>query len=187
LRKLTKEGMTVIFTHHNRKQGFMRSNASQEMRGSSDILASVDCHIAIDRKPKEEFITLSQTKLRQKEEARPFKLNVVKSEQEFKFEFAGDVDEAQSTKSDFKDAIFDMLESEEKPMFKKELFEALKKSGLKGGKSTFKTAIEEMVKEGILFEQKAEKNKVLVSIKPFEVKFDELDGFVEAVKMPLTI
>ena len=169
LKKLVKEGLTVVFTHHNRKQGILRSsNPSQDMRGSSDILASVDCHLAIEKKPKEDLITVRQTKLRQQEEMKPFKLNIVSDETEFKLEFAGEIDEIQSKKADIKEAVKDILGQENKPMYKKELSLALKENGVEGGYSTFKKAITEMLEKGEIFENKGEKNKTFCSLTPFE-------------------
>jgi len=171
LKKFVKEGLTVIFTHHNRKTGILRSsNPSQDMRGSSDILASVDCHLAINRNAKEDLITVNQTKLRQQEEMKPFKLNVISDENEFKLEFAGDVDEIQSKKSDIKEAVKDILGQENKPMYKKELSVALKDNGVEGGYSTFKKAIAEMVEKGEIFEKQGEKNKIFCSLHPFELE-----------------
>lgn len=168
LRRFTKEEITVVFTHHHRKQGMMRSNPSQDMRGSSDILASVDCHIAVERKAKEGYLVINQTKLRQEEEAPPFKLTVIDDGEEMKFEFAGDVDEAQSRKADFRGAIHELLEREGRPMYKTEVYCALKEMKLEGAHSTFKSAVDEMLKGGELFGKKGEKNKVFISLTPFE-------------------
>lgn len=169
LKKFVKEDITVVFTHHNRKQGILRSsNPSQDMRGSSDILASVDCHLAIDRKAKENSITIHQTKLRQQQEMKPFTLNIISDENDFKMEFAGEVDEVQSKKADIKEAVKDILGQENKPMYKAELSLALKENGVKGGYSTFKTAIKELIESGEVFESKGEKNKTYCSLTPFE-------------------
>ena len=168
LKQFTKEGITIIFTHHNRKQGMYRSNPSQDMRGSSDILASVDCHIAVEKKPKDDFLTLTQTKLRQGEEIKPFKLNIINDEQELKFEFAGEVDEVQTKKADMREAIKDTLEQENRPMFGKELSDALRSTGVEGGYSTFKNAVKEVLEKGELFSQKGEKNKTFFSLALFE-------------------
>jgi archaellum biogenesis ATPase FlaH len=168
LKKFNKEGMTVIFTHHNRKQNAIRSNPSQDMRGSSDILASVDCHLAIERKHKEEILTVTQTKLRQGEETRPFKLNIINDDSEFKLKFAGEVDEIQDKKSDTKEAIKEILEQTNEPMFKKELYETVKSAGVEVGYSTFNTAAKEMVEKNKLFEKKGEKNKIFCSLVPFD-------------------
>lgn len=138
------------------------------MRGSSDILASVDCHLAIERKPKEDLVIVHQTKLRQGEEMKSFKLNIINDETDLKLEFAGDLDEIQTKKSDFKEAIKDILEQEGKPMYKKEIYDTLRTNGIEGGYSTFKKAAEEMIETGIMFEEKGEKNKVFCSLKPFE-------------------
>ena len=174
LKKFVKEGITIIFTHHNRKQGMFKSNPSQDMRGSSDILASLDAHLAVERKPKEDYLIITQTKLRQKEEIKPFKLNIINDEDEMKFEYAGEVDEIQDKKSDFKEAIADILEKEDRPMFGKELLEYARNAGMEGGQSTFKSAISEMVEKGTLFGKKGEKNKTYFSLKPSEDMQTEL-------------
>ena len=167
LKQFNKEGLTILFTHHNRKPGPFRSNPSQDMRGSSDILASVDCHLAVERKTKDEYLTITQTKLRQGEEIKPFKLNVINDENEIRFEFAGEVDEVQTKKADIKEAVKDILTQEDRPLFGKELFEALHSAGVEGGYSTFKGAIKEMIDKGEIFDKKGEKNKTFYSLVPF--------------------
>lgn len=166
LKNFNKEGITVIFTHHNRKQGMLRANPSQDMRGSSDILASVDCHLAIEH--KSDFLMITQTKLRQEEEIKPFKLQIVGDANEQKYVFSGEIDNAQEKRGKFKDAIQDFLKNENQPKYKKEIFDMLKKVGVFGGFSTFKTAVEEMMKDGTLFEKRGAKNKIYYSLKPFE-------------------
>lgn len=166
LKKFNIAGRTVVFTHHNRKQGPLRSNPAQDMRGSSDILASVDCHLAVERKQKEELLTITQTKLRQGEEIKPFKLNVINDKNEIRFEFAGDVDEVKTKRADMREAIKDILAQEDRPMFGKELFEALKNTRVEGGYSTFKSALEEMLEKGELVTNKGERNKTFYSLTP---------------------
>lgn len=171
LKKFNKERISVIFTHHNRKQGFLKGSPSQNMRGSSDILAFVDCHLAIER--KEKFLTITQTKLRQEEEMKPFKLDVINDDDELKFEFAGEIDEVRTKKVDFQKAIKNLLTHENKPMYKKEIFNTLENNGIEGGYSTFKNAVQEMINKKELFEQKGEKNKIFCSLKPFKEKEEE--------------
>lgn len=172
---LSKNGISTIFTHHNRKQGLLRSsNPSQDMRGSSDILAAVDCHLAIDR--KDESITITQTKLRQGEEIKPFKINIVNDDTKLSFNFSGEVDELTRLKKDFAEAIKDLLEQEGKPMCKKEIFQSLHESGIEGGYSTFKNAVQELVNKGELYEQRGERNKNFCSLIPFENKQLAING-----------
>lgn len=166
-KKLNLNGITIAFTHHNRKPGLLRSsNPSQDMRGSSDILAAVDCHLAIER--KDETVTITQTKLRQGQETRPFKLNIINDDTELRFEFAGEVEEDQTKKADWKEAIKDYLSEQGVSKYKKEMFDNLKGVGVEGGYSTFKTTVKEMVDKGELFERRGEKNKVFCSLRPFD-------------------
>lgn len=165
--KLNREGIATAFTHHNRKPGLLRSsNPSQDMRGSSDILAAVDCHLAIER--KDEAITITQTKLRQGQEIRPFKLNIINDDNELRFEFAGEVEEEQTKKADWKESIKDFLSEQNSPKYKKEMFDELSSAGVEGGYSTFKSAVKEMLDKGEIFERRGEKNKVFCSLKAFD-------------------
>ncbi len=165
LRILTINGLTVICTHHNRKQGLGSNSPSQALRGSSDILASVDCHIAIERKQKEGIINVRQTKLRNREEITPFKVNVISENDSLVFEYAGELDEAEDKKDNCKELIRELLETEGKAMYKQEVFNKLKESKkLTAGYGTFKQAVKEMVAEKLLFEHKGEKNKVFISL-----------------------
>lgn len=178
--KLNRKGITTAFTHHNRKPGLLRSsNLSQDMRGSSDILAAVDCHLAIERKDK--TITITQTKLRQGQEIRPFKLNIINDDNELRFEFAGEVDEEQTKKADWKKSIRDYLSEQNAPKYKKEMFDQLKGAGVEGGYSTFKTAVKEMLDKGELFEKGGEKHKVYCSLKPFVEEQIPIGEGVESV------
>ncbi len=77
LRKLSDTGVTVIITHHNRKPSVGKSSISHDLRGSSDILASADGHIAVSRKEKERIVKVSQNKMRFKEETDPFEVELV--------------------------------------------------------------------------------------------------------------
>lgn len=169
LKGFNKEGIAVIFTHHNRKQGLFR-NPSQDMRGSSDIRAFVDCHLAVER--KSDCVHITQTKLRQAEEIKPFKLSVISDGDEFKFEYVSEVDEVQNKKADMMEAIKDALEQEGKPKYKQELYQQLKAAGIDGGYSTFKIAVGEMVKANELFEKKGEKNKVFLWLHTMDEKQD---------------
>lgn len=174
-RKIAKTGTSVVFTHHHRKQmGWAKSNPSQDMRGSSDILAAVDCHLAVDR--KEESVVITQTKSRQSEELKPFKLEIIQEDNEFHFEFAGEVEEEKTKKADFREAIKNLLEQEDKPLYKKEIFDKLKASGLDGAYGTFKDAVKDMIEKGELFEKRGERNKVFCSTKPFDADQMLLDG-----------
>ncbi len=112
MKKIIAEGASILFTHHHRKQfGFGSNNLGQSMRGSSDILAAVDSHITIKKKPEsDEILIIEQTKLRQAELLVPFEIKVVKGENgPSGFEYIGDYDERKAKADEASSAIVILL------------------------------------------------------------------------------
>lgn len=106
--KIITAGASILFTHHHRKQQQgQKTNTGQSMRGSSDILAAVDCHITIEKKSEEEDrLILRQTKLRQGELLPPFEIKILKSELgPSGFEYAGDYDEKKKKAEEVSDEL----------------------------------------------------------------------------------
>lgn len=91
-RQLADAGFSVLILHHNRKDTGKGSSAAQSMRGSSDILASADCHIAVSRKGQGEYIKLEQTKNRDIWEPAPFELHFYENASEFEYVGKGKTD-----------------------------------------------------------------------------------------------
>jgi hypothetical protein len=88
-RQLADAGLSVLILHHNRKEGAGQFNPAQAMRGSSDILASADCHIAVSRVGQSEFVKLIQTKNRDIWESVPFELRFHENASEFEYVGSG--------------------------------------------------------------------------------------------------
>src|SRR3989344_2049748 len=109
LKKLREKGLSIIVTHHHRKQGFGPRNAAQSMRGSSDILAGVDVHLAVSAKDK--IITLIQSKLRGEEKISPFNIEVKKGPP-MQFEYLGEANESELAFSTAKTIIISILGDE---------------------------------------------------------------------------
>lgn len=162
LKQFNKNGITVIVTHHHRKQKQFGSSPSQEMRGSSDILASLDCHIAVERNDEE--VTIHQPKLRQDEEQKPFKLKFSRDENGlFFFLYEGEADDFKKKIDQCKEAVLELLKENGK-LFQKEIFELLKTSGLAIGEKTLRTALDDLVENELLNKAKGEKNKTYYSL-----------------------
>lgn len=167
LRTLTVNGLTVICTHHNRKQGIGANLPSQALRGSSDIRAAVDCHIAIERKQGEGVINFRITKLRNMEEIAPFKANIISEGSKLTLEYAGDINEVETKRPNCKELIIQLLEDEGKSMYKKEVFDKLKDvKKVTVGYGTFSKAVKELIAEKQLFEEKGERNTVYLALEP---------------------
>ncbi len=112
LQKIIGAGASILFTHHHRKQqGFGTNNPAQMMRGSSDILAVVDCHIAIEKKKDEtDRLIIRQTKLRQAETLQPFEISILKGESgPSGFEYAGGHDEKKLKAEEASEAVILVL------------------------------------------------------------------------------
>ena len=76
MKQLISDDRAILFIHHHRKpQGFAKKSNSQNIRGSSDIIAAVDGHLAVDRKNSD--FTITQTKMRLQPEIKPFKAALV--------------------------------------------------------------------------------------------------------------
>ena len=79
IKKLVADDRAIVVVHHHKKeQGFQRKGGAQSVRGSSDIFASLDCHISVER--KEDSLVLSQNKLRVQPQLEPFKVSLVMGE-----------------------------------------------------------------------------------------------------------
>ncbi len=76
IKQLTSNNRAVVFIHHHRKTQFGQGSTEhgQNIRGSGDILAAVDAHLAIDREDR--TLKVRQSKLRTDYEIRPFKVRV---------------------------------------------------------------------------------------------------------------
>lgn len=129
LQKVITAGASILFTHHHRKeQGHGTSNPAQSMRGSSDILAAVDCHIAMTKKRDEDRLIVRQTKLRQGELLLPFEVSILKSTfGPSGFEFAGGYDEKKQKSGEAAECVVALLEDGVKT--RKELIEIIKGYG----------------------------------------------------------
>jgi archaellum biogenesis ATPase FlaH len=162
LKRLTKEGLTVIFTHHHRKQS--TKDAAFDMRGSSDILASVDCHLAV--KKKNHILTVQQTKLRYAEESKPFKVSVNQEGCFLKFAFLEFISKEKDKVDDVKDLALKIIAESDKPIFQKKILEKMREIGTQCGDTTLKNALRELVDEEEVYTQKGEKNKIYYSLEP---------------------
>ncbi len=163
LKRFTKNDIAVIFTHHNRKPSGGQSNPAQDMRGSSDLLASIEVHIALSRKVGGRVVTVTQTKIRDGEESKPFQLELISDKEHCHFQFNGTV---QDKKDEVIEAIKETLKTRDN-LLRKELFECIKALGVNVGNSTFSMATKEMILDEELFERKGSGNSTYYSLKPF--------------------
>lgn len=91
LKRITREGITVIFTHHNRKKA--RGNNSdisgEESRGSSAINAAIHGHLSLEELDKNgnKYLVVYQQKLKAGPKMIPFEVEIKENEENHKISF----------------------------------------------------------------------------------------------------
>lgn len=158
IKRFCQEGMTVILTHHERKEGANKGNAKNRLRGSSDILAAVDCHIAIRRKAGEKKLIIEQPKLRTDEEIEKFEITFEKSENKMEFRYLGIHSEQDLKKEQSKEIIINILGENKTGLLKGEIEKQVKIEAEIGERIT-RLALKELIEEGEVIEKSAGKNK----------------------------
>lgn len=143
---LLSRGTTILLTHHHRKPiNGAKSNPAQDLRGSSDILAVVDSHIA-GRRSREVvgLTTLTQTKLRYGQEQHPFEIMVNIDDNKCTVTYEGEAEKSLLEKDETKEAINQYLIAH--PDATRVQMEESLELGV--GKNAFGTALRELVNEG---------------------------------------
>jgi len=150
-KKFKKENITVIFSHHNRKVGSNRPNSAEDIRGSSELFAFLDCGLSLKkRKGKNSVIEVEQTKLREQVERSPFQINIIDKDDLIEFEFAGDIKEVEKVSKieQAKKNILSLLEVNQE-LYRQELMKKIKdNSEEKIGESSIKEALQQLVQDG---------------------------------------
>lgn len=111
IKALTRGDLAVLLTHHHRKQSSVgKSSASQNLRGSSDILASIDTHIAVARNAQDKRLAFEQTKSRYGQEIPPFEVNIVEGpNKSVSLEYEGEITKEPFSKDQAKEGILSIL------------------------------------------------------------------------------
>lgn len=111
IKSLTRGDVSVLLTHHHRKQSATGKNSpSQSLRGSSDILASIDTHIAVTRNLRDKRLVFEQSKSRYAQEIEPFEVNIVSGpNKSVSLEYEGVAEREPLSKDQAKEGILSIL------------------------------------------------------------------------------
>lgn len=140
LRRLNVKGVSVLLNHHNRKKSADQKTDRSSMRGSSDILAAIDCHLQIERRGNQLFI--SQTKNRLDQEIKPFVVNFVSDEEKMLFTYAGEDTSPQNKSDEAQEQILKLLADKNGGLDRTEINDQLVG---KVGKNNIGTALKELI------------------------------------------
>jgi len=149
LSKLTGKGITVVIAHHNRKAGSKLGGAGDEMRGSSGILAAVECHIAIKRQARSRAVTIEQTKNKMDEEMKPFKVVMEGDTQKgetITFQYKGDMLPLKTTEETLRETIFTLVANNDGELCQGDLLVLLDEAKVPTNEHKLRSVLTEMVK-----------------------------------------
>lgn len=161
LQRFKAAGIAVLLLHHNRKQYGFNPNPSQEIRGSSDILAAVDSHFSISSQRHKGTIRIVNTKSRFSKELPPFELQIVESDNKIEFNFIDfNTPNIVNDEDDAKQMIMGMVGSGG-PMNIQTIYTALQQNHNNIGYKKTKIILEELVKTGALQEKRGKKKELI--------------------------
>jgi hypothetical protein len=171
IKQIKIAGIAVIIAHHDRKQ--VSDDPADNMRGSSEILASLDCQFAIAA--KENDITIKQTKLRFEKKAEPFKVAFNREGNAAWFEYMGETTLAVLKRDAAGDMIIFVLEKAEKPLYATEILEKIQETEKPFAESTLNVALVKMTENGDIFRKRGNQGTAYIySLEPFEEKQVEI-------------
>lgn len=173
LRKITKADINVLITHHNRKSGG-DDNPSQAMRGSSDILASVDCHLALRRIPNSTLLTLSQTKIRIAPEIDPLDIDVEFDEDSMSFTQIENQMSKLSLQTTIADAVVDVL-SNGVALNQKQISQSLSNRDMTNGIKALRAVLNSLVNRDTLIANRGKGKEIL-----YKLRTDESSEIIES-------
>ncbi len=159
IKKFCQNSMTVIVTHHDRKEGKKPSSPEARLRGSSDILASADCHLAIKRdKNNRNKISIEQTKIRQGKEIEPFELEIKEDKTRVDFDYLGGYQKDQNKKDLAMKAVKSILKKEKDGMSIGKIKKKVKELKDIGERNTA-DAIKELLSKKTIFMKDGKRNE----------------------------
>ena len=169
LRGFTKQSISVVLIHHNRKPGVTGYDASTDMRGSSDIKAAVDVQLAVRRQGTSMAIELRQAKCRYNQEMSPIKLVFEKNEDTglVGFRYVGALKEngnenEKESLAELENVILDMVQKF--PNTNKGAIASSVANATGRGVSKVKAIISELVESGKLISTTGKHNASILSL-----------------------
>jgi hypothetical protein len=146
MKRISREGITVIFTHHHRKKGmFEKHSSSESSRGSSAINAAISGHISLEEEDRDSglYLVIRHLKSKAGEKLDPFEIKIVKEGGKVQFVYEGEFKDGEKKMNAAKDQIMSILaDGKWKPV---KDFE-----GIDAGKTIMRQALTVLKNEGAI-------------------------------------
>lgn len=163
IRTLCNRGKTVIVSHHERKEGTngKKISAQDRLRGSTDIPAALDSHIALKRDKTTKRLLVEHSKLKEGEEIPVFEVGIEATEDKMSFKYLGKpISKKDSRVAESESTILDLLRG--KQLSTKDIIDLAGKNG--SSEKLCKEALKNLVKQELVHMEKGTKNTQLYSI-----------------------
>lgn len=163
VRKLTNVGISVVILHHNRKSlpGF--GYTPNDIRGSSDILASVDSAVALST-PHTSQVNVTQVKNRIAIKNRPFTIQLIEDGEYRHFEYIAEGKTKDDDIADRKEAILELIKADS-GIIQSQIYQHFKQENIDvGGERAIKNTLDELVQSGQVEAVRGDKNALRFSI-----------------------
>lgn len=171
LKKISREGITVIFTHHHRKKGLMEKKGTAESsRGSTAINAAISGHISLEEEEREGELSLVVAHLKSKagEKLPPFEIKIERNEGSIRFSYEGEFQSKNKKLIQTKDEVIAVLKDKNWKSLKQIMEE------VDAGRDMIRQALTVLKAEGaIVFITRKEAIKKLIPV-PDKGKANEL-------------
>lgn len=171
IRDFTKKDITVIVIHHDRKENAdYKSSAKSRLRGSSDILASIDSLLSL--KEQNGKICIEHAKSRISAQINPFYVEVIESDEpntSIRFEYIGSSKENYTQAGKASKHIIEALKMNEeaqrgeKGSTRKSVIQFVRKNSNIGEKSIIQ-AINDLIMAKKIREKRGIRNEKLLSL-----------------------
>jgi len=166
-KRITKENISCVLTHHNRKLGILTPKDPESiLRGSTGLLAGISSLISLNKSEnlgKRIEMTISQPKFNEGEKTQEFKVALQEEEEgKMKWEFMNFIEEEFSKVEQVKSAILEILDAEGKKN-NQELSNILMAQGFKV--PTIRRAIEKLEESKEIFASKEGRKKYFDKVK----------------------
>lgn len=162
LKPLLTAEIAVVLAHHNNKRPG-EGHPGHAMRGSSDILAALDSHIAVKR-DESRAVELTQTKSRGAEELKPFRVAIGLENHRFEFDYEGEAEKPRPKREEVREAVIATVGSANSPPYQEQILKELLRLGCDVSKKTVYSVINEMVERGELLRKHGDRRKWLYEL-----------------------
>ena len=146
-KKIARENITVIFTHHNRKKPpFGKGDDAESTRGSSAINAAISGHISLEEAEREDgkYLIVQHLKSKVGAKEKPFEVGIIIGET-ISFSYLGEHTQTEKVLTESKTKILEALKDRKELLSQNDFVHF----GI-AGESTIKKALKMLRKEGLI-------------------------------------